>query len=190
MTTGELNYGEDNFKKKEQSRQFDCVDEHSKWHDPPQVQTKADGTHRPRPRLERDCRRKGERSQPTDFFFFFFFFLEKPKRSAVSPQDSTTLGFSKPPPPLYLHYLPRLSFVLLFSSLSLSLPSNTRMAGGEQTETSVVFFLYVVTKIPPIPHSTKTNFEMKKKNNQKTKQMASVYFPIFFLVNSEDCTNF
>jgi hypothetical protein len=105
--------------KKEQSRQFDCVDEHSKWHDPPQVQTKADGTHRPRPRLERDCRRKGERSQPTDFFFFFFF-LEKPKRSAVSPQDSTTLGFSKPPPPLYLHYLPRLSFVLLFSSLSLS----------------------------------------------------------------------
>lgn len=72
MTTGELNYGEDNLKKREQSRQFDCVDEHSKWHDPPQVQTKADGTHRPRPRLERDCRRKGERSQPTDFFLFFF----------------------------------------------------------------------------------------------------------------------
>lgn len=64
------------------------------------------------------------------------------------------------------------------------------MAGGEQTETSVVFFLDVVTKIPPIPHSTKTKFRNEKKNNQKTKQMVSVYFPIFFLVNSEDCTNF
>jgi hypothetical protein len=121
MTTGELNYGEDNLKKKEQSRQFDCVDEHSKWHDPPQVQTKADGTHRPRPRLERDCRRKGERSQPTDFFFFFFSFLK----------NRSVQQFRLKTPPLWGSRNPHLHFTcttcpdsLLFCCfpLSLSLP--------------------------------------------------------------------
>lgn len=139
-------------KKKQQKnmqsrRQSDCVVEPSKSHDPP---PDKNGRHTDHDRDQKET--VGERANGLNRQILLFsnqsvqqwfscvqFRLKTPPLWGSRNQPS-----NPPPPPLYLHYLPRLSFVFRYFFF-LSLPpfyNGWRRA----TETSVVFFLDVVTK--------------------------------------------